>query len=399
MQPFPPDAGVPGFRFGAVTCGIKNTVKKDLGIIVSDRPCSAAGVFTRNRVKAAPVHICRRHLAGGTARAVIANSGNANACTGAAGADAARRVCRALAGHLGLPPRMVLPCSTGVIGVPFPADTVIRALPDLVHCPAPGGAAAFAEAIMTTDTRPKITALRAGADPGALSMLGIAKGSGMIMPDMATMLAFIVTDAAIEPPLLKTLLQAHAAETFNRISVDGDMSTNDTVLILAGNRSRTAVTGTTSRLGRMFDRLLFATMDALARMIVLDGEGATKLITIRVVRAPTEGDALKAARRIANSCLVKTAFFGEDFNWGRIMGALGSSGARVDQDRVCLSYNGIPAVRRGVALPDNIPQLKATVKKKEIELEVDLQAGRAQCRYLTCDLSYEYVKINADYTT
>jgi len=400
MKSFSPKQGVPGFLFSGVHAGLKKEPAPDLGLIISESPCTAAGVFTKNRIKAAPVMLCRQRLRrGGTARAVLVNSGNANACTGAGGREAAERTCAGVSSLLNVRDRLVLPCSTGVIGVRLPEKTILKALPALIRNASRKGIPDFAQSILTTDTRPKTAALQETAAGETIRMCGIAKGSGMIMPDMATMLAFIVTDVSIDKDLLQRLLRSGVERSFNRISVDGDMSTNDSVLALAGGRSHRTVTGPASPLYRPFVSMLDEVMQRLSRMIVRDGEGATKHITISVSGARTARDAGRAARQVANSALVKTAFFGEDFNWGRIMAALGSSGARFDPDRTAISFNGIPAVAGGQAVAANRARLLKTVTRKEIRVEIDLRSGAAACSISTCDLSYEYVKINADYTT
>jgi glutamate N-acetyltransferase/amino-acid N-acetyltransferase len=399
MQTFNPKEGVPGFLFGAGLAKIKKTTGTDLGLILSDRPCAAAGAFTRNRVKAAPVVVGRNRLRTGRAQALLVNSGNANACTGERGIADARLCCSRLAAALRIRDSLVIPSSTGVIGVPLPAGKILQALPSLVRQASPGGIADFAAAIMTTDTFPKIAALRDTVAGKTIRVCGIAKGAGMIMPDMATMLAFIVTDAAVEQRLLAKLVKEHVAATFNCISVDGDMSTNDSVMVLAGGASAVPVTGTGSQACRVFSRLLHEVMHRLARMIVQDGEGATKLIRIQVRRARTAGEAKKAAMTVANSCLVKTAFFGEDFNWGRIMAALGRSGAAFAVQQVGIFFNGIQGVGNGQGIRKNIARLHKIITGKEIEITIDLNNGRHGSTVTTCDLSYEYVKINADYTT
>lgn len=398
MKRFPARQGVPGFRFGATAAGIKKPGVRDLGLILCDTPCTAAGVFTRNRVKAAPVLVARQRLRAGTARALLANSGNANACTGARGRQDALATCRALAAALHIPARLTLPCSTGVIGVPLPVARIEAALPALINSVAPTGISDFADAILTTDTTRKIVAVQDTIGGRTVKLCGIAKGSGMIMPDMATMLAFFVTDAALTPQAAGNLLTAHTAQTFNRISVDGDMSTNDSAILLAGGTGPDC-SRPGSAAGGMFESLLQAVMSELARMIVRDGEGATKLITVSVIGARSDREARNAAAQVGNSCLVKTAFFGEDFNWGRIMAALGSSGARFSADRVELRFNRVTAVRQGQGVPQNYPRLRKIMKDAEIELAIDLQAGSGRGQCLTCDLSYDYVRINAEYTS
>jgi glutamate N-acetyltransferase/amino-acid N-acetyltransferase len=282
--------------------------------------------------------------------------------------------------------------------VPLPHGTIIEALPALVRAAAPSQAPAFAHSILTTDTRTKTIALREAINGRTVHMLGMAKGSGMIMPDMATMLAFIVTDAAVDRRLLAALLREETELSFNRICVDGDMSTNDTVLLMAGGASGVAVTRTSRSLAP-FRAMLRRVMQELARMIVRDGEGATKLLRVHVSGGRSAADAKKAAMQVARSCLVKTAFFGEDFNWGRIIAAVGQSGAACRPERIGMQFNGIDAVRNGQAVPENRARLVRVMKKKDITLDISLRSGSGTCDVLTCDLSCEYVKINADYTT
>ncbi len=398
IKPFPAQQGVPGFLLAGIPSGIKKGGVKDLGIILCKRPATAAGVFTKNRVAAAPVAVCRRRLRNGMVGAVLVNSGNANACTGESGRRAAENTCAAVGRAAGIREGLILPCSTGVIGVPLPENRIAAAVPRLVRAASESGIDDFADAIRTTDTFSKTAAVQATVSSDTVRVCGIAKGAGMIMPNMATMLAFILTDAFVEKSLLRHMLREHVATTFNRISVDGDMSTNDTVLLLASG-VRAEVKSVRSRTGRALEALLQTTMDRLAEMIVGDGEGATKLIIIQIEHAATDTDAQKAARGIADSLLVKTAFYGEDCNWGRIMAALGSSGARFDPARVHIVLNGLPAVVNGCGSRKNLRKLREAVKKDRITLRIDLQSGSAACTYKTCDIGHEYVRINAEYTT
>lgn len=398
MRKYPIRQGIPGFKFSAVLAGIKKNTGFDLGLIVSDQPCAVAGVFTRNSVKAAPVIECMKKVRHGVAQAIVVNSGNANACTGKPGLHSAELTCSALASQLGIQKKHTLPCSTGVIGVPLPHDKIIAAFPRLIAEVSPKHSTNFAESIITTDTCTKTIALREKINGNDVHILGIAKGSGMIMPDMATMLAFIITDAAIDASLLQTLLREENELSFNRICVDGDMSTNDSVLIMAGGKSGVSIKRNTSQYA-LFRAMLRKVMQELALMIVKDGEGATKLLRIRVTDARTEADAKKAAMQVARSCLVKTAFFGEDFNWGRIIAAVGQSGAFCRTDTIGIHFNTIRAVRGGQAVPENRNRLVKIMKEKEITIDINLGSGKKTCEVLTCDLSYDYVKINADYTT
>jgi len=398
MEKYPISRGVPGFRFSAVLAGIKKNTGFDLGLLLSDAPCPAAGVFTRNSIKAAPVIDCASKLKNGIAQAVLVNSGNANACTGTQGRRAASLTCESAAVLLGIYSDHVLPCSTGVIGVALPHAKIIAALPSLASGLSRTHAIAFSRSILTTDTRPKTIALREKIAGRTVHICGIAKGSGMIMPDMATMLAFIVTDAAVDKELMTSMLREETELSFNRICVDGDMSTNDSVLFMAGGKSGVRITRS-SRALEPFRGMLRRVMQELALMIVRDGEGATKLLRITVCNARTDADAKRAALQVARSCLVKTAFFGEDFNWGRIIAAVGQSGAACNPERIDMHFNGIHAVRAGRAVPEIRSRLVRAMKKKEIDVTIDLGCGKRQCTVLTCDLSYDYIKINADYTT
>lgn len=399
MEEYDPKQGVPGFSFSAGLAKIKKSSGLDLGLIICEQPCTAAGVFTKNRVKAAPVILAKERLRRGTAQAIIVNSGNANACTGPGGRQDAAAVCKCVAAALGISELHVVPASTGVIGRPLPVARITETVPDLVRRATPDAVEDVARAIMTTDTFPKIVALKDSIGGKSVHVCGIAKGAGMIMPDMATMLAFILTDVAVPAPMLRSLVREHVATTFNCITIDGDMSTNDSVIVLASGISGLRTDRPSSVSLKVFSRLLHNVMQRLARMIVQDGEGATKLITIRVSSARSNAEAKKAAMTVANSCLVKTAFFGEDFNWGRIMAALGRSGAVFDMERVDIFFNGIRAVRNGRAEPDAAAKIQPLLAGKEIQVEINLRQGKHHSSIMTCDLSYEYVRINAEYTT
>ena len=384
-----------GFLVGSVSCGLKKNAKPDLGLIFCPGGAACAGVFTSNRVKAAPVLISQRRAGSGRCWAVLANAGNANACTGQAGLRSARACARAAASELGCPEAGVLLASTGVIGRPLPQEAVISALPGLVKGlkPADGaGLDGLAQAIMTTDTFPKV----AWREAAGCRLAGVAKGAGMIAPDMATMLAFVLTDAAVEPATLKGLLVQAAETTFNRVTVDGDTSTNDTLLILASGRGRPLA----GRALERFAEALFGVCYELARAIARDGEGATRLVEVRLSGARTQREALAAARTVANSPLVKTAIFGRDANWGRVMAALGRSGARFDPAKVSISFGRAQVVRGGLTLGEKAEARAAReMAAPEVVLAIDLAAGEAQEVVWTCDLSPEYVKINADYRT
>ena len=399
MKSFNPQDGVTGFKVAGIAAGIKKNRAKDLGLIFCEKPCVAAGVYTRNRVKAAPVLLCQRRLRSGTAQAVLVNSGNANACTGQKGLADAKATCKDAAALLGIAERLVIPSSTGVIGVLLPSYTIQKALPVLIKNAAKSGITDFAEAILTTDTRRKIVARCAEISGEKIKICGIAKGSGMIMPQMATMLAFIITDAAIERGVLSAMLKKTTEETFNRISVDGESSTNDMVIALASGASKKIIRRQDSSAGKQFAAMLHEVMRELALLVVRDGEGATKLITVAIKNARTVQEARGAAFRVANSPLVKTACFGGDYNWGRIMAALGMSGAAFNPDRTDIYINNRLAVKNGQAAAGSSRSLEGSFKKERIDILIDLHNGRKIYEVFTCDLSYDYVKINASYKT
>ncbi len=390
-----------GFRGAAAAAGIKQAEETlDLGLLFSDaEETSAAGVFTTNRAAAAPVIFSRSELraARGHARAVVVNSGNANAATGRAGLGVAAATARAAAKLLGVQPHQVLVCSTGVIGVPLLLERILGNLRGLATNLSPSNAASLARAIMTTDTFPKSVVLASEWRGRRVHMAGIAKGAGMIHPRMATMLAFITTDAAVAPPLLHKLLVASVNASFNRISVDGDTSTNDTVLIFAGGLSGVRVTAGAA--ARWFGEGLTELCQSLAKMIVRDGEGAHKLVTIEVTGAADAADADRVARAVANSPLVKTAVAGSDPNWGRIICAAGYSGARFDPAKVDIRVNELFLCRRGLDAGFDDAAARAELDRKELTLRLDLHQGKASTVFWTCDFTHDYIDINASYRT
>ncbi|WP_025323243.1 bifunctional glutamate N-acetyltransferase/amino-acid acetyltransferase ArgJ [Deferrisoma camini] len=384
-----------GFRFGAVRAGIKGPGRLDMGLLWCETPASAAGVFTRNRVVAAPVVLCRERVVRGTTRAVLVNAGNANACTGEAGLADARRLTAAAARELGVAPEEVLMCSTGVIGARLPVDRMEKAIPalraSLAEDPDP-----FARSILTTDRFPKISARSFRVEGREVCLVGVAKGAGMIRPDMGTMLAFLATDAAVEPPLLRQVLVQAVDRTFNRITVDGDTSTNDTVLLLAGGAAGVAPADAPGGLDALAEAVEGVCRD-LARMIVADGEGATKVVEVRVVGAADEASALRIARTVAESPLVKTAIHGEDPNWGRIAAALGRSGA-YGGGPFHIAVGGVEIVRDGLGLGlEAEAEAHRAMTGREFEIRITLDEGAGEAAVTTCDLSAEYVRINADY--
>jgi glutamate N-acetyltransferase/amino-acid N-acetyltransferase len=392
-----------GFRFAATACGLKKTGALDLAILSSEVPASAAAVFTRNLVVAAPVLISREHLAAskGRMRAVLVNAGNANCATGAAGHAAALRSVAEAANRLGCQPQEMFVCSTGVIGVPLPLDKILKSLPIVARHQRPS-ARSFAElslAICTTDTRPKTASASCKMAGKRIHLVGCAKGAGMIHPNMATMLAFVATDAAIAPRLLQKTLEEVTQRTFNAISVDGDTSTNDTLLVLANGAAGapSIKKGTTAH--HAFAKSLEDVCRSLALQIVADGEGAQRVIEIEVRGAKSEFSARHIAATIATSPLVKTAFAGADPNWGRIFAAAGRSGESFDPAKVDIKMAGIPVLRRGQPLDFNERAASNRLLADHVPIVVDLHSGRFSARYWTCDFTAEYVRINASYRT
>jgi glutamate N-acetyltransferase/amino-acid N-acetyltransferase len=398
------EASLPrGFRFAAVACGLKKTGALDLAILSSDLPAFAAAVFTQNLVAAAPVLICRKHLRAskGHMRAVVVNAGNANCATGTQGHAAAERTVAEAAKRLGCPTQEVFVCSTGVIGVQLPVEKILRALPKLSRNRRPS-ARSFAEvslAICTTDTRPKTAAASLKIAGKRIHLAGCAKGAGMIHPNMATTLAFVVTDAAIAPAVLQRTLKEVTARTFNSISIDGDTSTNDTLLVLANGAAGAPAIRSGTSAHRAFTAALEDVCRSLALQIVADGEGAQRVIEIAVRGAKTESAARRIAETIATSPLVKTAFAGGDPNWGRIFAAAGRSGVRFDPALVDITMAGIPVLRRGQPLDFNERAASNKLLAEHVPIVMDLHAGKSAARYWTCDLTAEYVRINASYRT
>ena len=400
-EPITGDLATPlGFRAAAVAAGIKKTRDAlDLALIFSDSPATtAAGVFTTNRVAAAPVLLSRQNLveSRGRCRAIVVNSGNANACTGREGLHTAEETARVTAELFGIEPSQVLVASTGVIGVPLSADLILLQLPHLKESLSRENAGAVAHAILTTDTVPKTCVVRSEARGKTVHIAGIAKGAGMIHPHMATMLSFITTDVSMGERMLHNLLIAAVGDSFNRLTVDGDTSTNDTVLALASGLSEiTVIPGNDSH--AWFSEGLTLVCQTLARMIARDGEGASRLVTVEVVGARTPLDADRVARAIANSPLVKTALAGADPNWGRILCAAGYSGAKFDPSKVDVSVNNLPLCRKGVDAGFDEAAAHRDFDQKEILLQVDLHAGSATGRVWTCDFTRDYIDINASY--
>ena len=385
-----------GFRASGIHCGIKRE-RADLALLVSDVPASAAGVFTTNRVQAAPVRYTRRAVAAGRAQAVVVNSGNANACTGEPGLADAAEMALLSAEALGLDRELVLVASTGVIGVPLPMEAIRRGIPMAAAALEADGTAA-AEAIRTTDNFSKTAACRLEIGGVEVTIGGMAKGAGMIHPNLATTLCFLTTDAALPPAVLRGALQRAVAESFNSITVDGDTSTNDTVLLLANGRAGGAPITNGEALTR-FTAGLSLVASELAKMVVKDGEGATKLVEIRVEGALSNAEAHQAAMTVANSLLVKTALHGGEPNWGRILAALGRSGVEMREETTDVHFGDLAIVRGGLGVPGVWDAAAAALEQKEVTIRIRLGVGSGAARAWTSDLSEEYVRINGSYTS
>ena len=392
---------VPGVRLGIAEAGVRKAQRKDLVVIALDEGSAVAGVFTRNRFCAAPVQVCREHLASGAGvRALVINTGNANAGTGADGLARARRSCDALAGLMGLAPQQVLPFSTGVIMETLPVERIEAGLPAALADLSEANWGRAAEGIMTTDTLPKAASRQITLGGRTVSITGISKGAGMIRPNMATMLGFVATDAVIDPALLQPLLREVADASFNRITIDGDTSTNDSFLLMASGRAGHApITALDSAEGRQLAAALLSVAQELAQAIVRDGEGATKFITVQIDGGRNPEECLQAAYAIAHSPLVKTAFFASDPNLGRILAAVGYAGIDdLDQSLIDLHLDDVPVVQQGGRLPSYREEDgQRVMKQAEITVRVNLNRGSASATVWTCDFSYDYVRINADY--
>jgi len=399
-----------GFRAGAAAVGVKKLSEKpDVGLLACETDAQAAAVFTQNKVCAAPVTVCREHLAARrTMRGIVANSGNANACTGRRGLADARAMARLAAAPIGCPEQAVLVASTGVIGRLMPMEKVAAGIERAAGTLARGPEAdlAFARAIMTTDTRPKQAGVRFRLRGRTVTVAGTTKGVGMIAPNMATTLGFLTTDAPVRAALLRKILRRAADATYNCLTVDGHTSTNDTLVILASGLATDGAAAPAatpiaegSAEAAALEAAVFAVCDSLARQIADDGEGATKTIEILVTGGANDAEARRAAGAIANSPLVKTAFFGEDPNWGRIVSAAGCAGISSGPETMRLALGGLVIFRRGTPVEADAAHLKAVMKAHDIAVHLDLGAGKGTARYLTCDFSYDYVKINAEYTT
>ena len=388
-----------GFSFSAVTAGIKASGRPDLALISAEEGANAAAVFTKNRVVAAPLEVGRAFLAHsrGRVRAVVVNSGNANCATGKAGRVACERVCREAAQLLGTLSQQIFPSSTGIIGVPFPADKVLAALPGLCEArqASESGLRRFAEAIMTTDKRPKIASAQVRVGKKCFSIAGVAKGSGMIHPQLATMLVYVLTDLSASPAELRRSLRNASDQTFNCISVDGDTSTNDTVLLLASGASGVQFRDAA---GKFYDALL-TVCQSLAEQIVADGEGVQHVIRLHIEQARNRDEALRIAKAIAHSLLVKTAFAGADPNWGRILAAVGACGINIRPEQIEIAIGSQTVFQRGTVKAFDQQRAHYELAQPRSDVRVSLRRGRSSLVFLTTDLTSEYVRINAEYST
>ena len=391
---------VKGFTAAAVQAGIRYQDRLDLGLIYSEIPAVTVGMFTTNTVQAAPVVLGKKRLLlHGKAQAILVNSGNANACTGEPGMEVALQTSSLVADALSLEEDMVQVTSTGVIGEQLDIDPFAKGIPEVASSLKEDGFDDLAQAMMTTDTVPKTSSASVEINGVEVNILGVAKGSGMIMPDMATMLCFVVTDAQIPFAVLNEIVQSGVEQSFNLITVDGDTSTNDTVLVMANGAAHNSGLDEKNQAGvKIFTEALHKIFKDLALQIVSDGEGTTKVVTLRVIGARKKEDAMKGAQTIANSALVKTAFFGEDANWGRIIAALGRSGCPFQPEQVSIAFDDVVMVENGLGCGKKAEEKASQVlQQKEFTVTVDLRDGSESAEVFTTDLTYDYVKINADY--
>lgn len=383
----------PGIRAGGVAAGLKPSGRPDLALVAAEQPVPAAAVQTRNQVKAAPVLVTARHIGDGRAMAVLLNSGSANVCTGPDGLALAEESAAVTADALDCATSDVLLCSTGVIGVPLARDPLLAGIPQVVAGLSADGGTRAARAIMTTDTVPKEAAVWVADDAGACVIGGMAKGAGMIAPELATMLCVLTTDAPVEGAVLKAVLRDATARTFGRISVDGCMSTNDAVIILA--------TGSAARPPSLssFAAGLNEVCGRLAQALVRDGEGARKVVHVRVTGARTDADAVAVGRSVAGSLLFRTAVAGGDPNWGRVLAAIGAGSVPFEPARVAVSFGAVTVCRFGVATSFDRGQAAAALSGPDVRVTIDLGLGRSEATFLCCDITHDYVSINAEYTT
>src|SRR6056297_745412 len=386
---------VPGFTFSAIECGIRYQNRLDMALLFSAEPCHACGVFTQNKLCAAPVRLCRERI-NNPIQGILINATNANACTGEEGYKNALQLTANTAASLKVPEESILMASTGIIGVQLPVSKMADSIPSLASGLSADSGHDLSRAIMTTDTHPKEYAVSFESSAGTFTIAGTVKGSGMIAPNMATLLAFIITDFPIERKKLDDVFRACINSTLNAITIDGDTSTNDTAIILAPVK-KTPVTEESDI--EHFSQALLQLLEALSVMLVRDGEGTTKCVTVRVVGALSVEDAKKASRSIAESLLVKTALFGEDPNWGRVACAAGYSGAEMHEDKLTIDIENIPLLENGVPVEYSDKDIREILSRKSFVITVNLGLGEHSFSFLTSDLSYDYVKINAEYST
>ena len=386
-----------GFLFSAGTAGIKASGKPDLAFALAPDGATAAALFTRNQVVAAPVTVGREHLraSGGRIRAVIVNAGNANCATGKDGIKAAKTVCRAVAAQVGAEPTQIIPCSTGIIGVPLPVEKIIAALPGMLAVTSPDAFIAFATAIMTTDTKPKIASEEFTCKHGRCGIVGVAKGAGMIHPNMATMLVYVFTDVQASPLELRKVVKPAVDRSFNNISIDGDTSTNDTVLLMASGKGGVQL----KFVAKQFQGALLNVCRSLAEQIVADGEGVKHVVRLLIEQARSTAEARQIARTIANSPLVKTAWAGADPNWGRILSAIGYSGIKINPEKINIYLGEQLICRNGAAAGFDHNHAHQYMSQASYDIRINLGLGKTSLEFLSCDLTAEYVHINADYST
>jgi glutamate N-acetyltransferase/amino-acid N-acetyltransferase len=388
--------GCPGFKMAGVACGLKKNNERDLGLIYSEVPANVAGVFTRNKIKAAPVLLDQKRIQSGVCQAIIVNSGNANCCTGDRGMQDAIRMSQLTASGLGIPEDLVLAASTGVIGQPLDMGKIEEATADLIKALDFDGVTDFAGAIMTTDTVPKIVTRHGELDGNRFTVTGVAKGAGMIRPDMATMLCFLMTDIEASSEQLIQMLTAATAKSLNRMTIDGDTSTNDTALLMANGKSEAQVLNADHMAA--FQSVLDDVLITLAKQLVQDGEGVTKLVEVVVKGAASDADAQQIVGTVAHSNLLKTAFYGEDANWGRIFAAVGRAGVPLEPNTIDVYFDGVLMVQDSLGCGEEAEKEATKVlKKSDFTVTIDLKMGKGHASMLTCDFSIDYVKINADY--
>lgn len=386
---------ISGFTFSAIECGIRYKDRLDLALIHSTGPCAASGVFTQNRIAAAPVKLCRERI-NNRIQTLVINATNANACTGEPGYSNALSITESVGKQLDVGPDSILMASTGIIGVQLPMEIILNSIPELTASLSPDNASLIPKAIMTTDTFPKEFAVSTATSQGEISICGIAKGSGMIAPNMATLLSFIITDASIPKKVLDPIFVRCIDKTLNALTIDGDTSTNDTAILLSPETGTSlSDSGDLAR----FEEALLLVLEKLSEMLIKDAEGATKCVRILVTGAASESDAQNAARSISESLLVKTAIFGNDPNWGRIACAAGYSGSRVEEKSLSISFEDITLLQNGLPVDYDTDRLQKIISRPEYCITVNLGIGDKEASYLTSDITYDYVRINAEYST